>query len=87
MFSLWSVPRLYNEGQLLLEKSSETAVRMVRGWCEVAASCESDSWSNESVVRQSPAGKKVSTEADIVQFVTRQRLVKTQQTEKTLCVL
>jgi hypothetical protein len=36
------------------------------------------------VVRQSPAGKNVSTEAEIiVGSVTRQRLVKTQQTEKT----
>jgi hypothetical protein len=48
--------------------------------------CELDSW-NELVVRQSPASKKVSTEADIVESVTRQRLVKTQQTENTLCVM
>jgi hypothetical protein len=39
---------------------------------------------NESVVGQSPAGKGVSTEAeDIVGSVTRQRLVNTQQIEKT----
>jgi hypothetical protein len=46
--------------------------------------CMQDSWSNELVVGQSPAGKNVSTEADdIVGSVTRQRVVKTQQTEKT----
>jgi hypothetical protein len=42
-----------------------------------------DIWSNDLVVRQSTAGKNVSTETeDIVETVTRQRLVKTQQTEK-----
>jgi hypothetical protein len=35
-----SVPRLYNENQLQLEESLdlETAVRIVGGWCEMAAS-------------------------------------------------
>jgi hypothetical protein len=33
-----SEPRLYNEGQLPLEESLETAVRRVGGWCEMAAS-------------------------------------------------
>jgi hypothetical protein len=38
-----------------------------------------DSWSKESVVGQSPAGKNVSTDAeDILESVIRQRLVKTQ---------
>jgi hypothetical protein len=42
------------------------------------------SWSNELVVEQSPAGKNMSTEAeDIVGSVTRQRLVKTQQSVKS----
>jgi hypothetical protein len=38
VFSVRSVPRLYNEGQLPLEKSLETAVRRVGDWCEMAAS-------------------------------------------------
>jgi hypothetical protein len=43
-----------------------------------------DSLSNELVVRQSPADKNVSTEAEnIFGSVARQRLVTTQQTEKT----
>jgi hypothetical protein len=53
MFSVQSVPRLYNEGQLPLEGSLETAVRRVGDWCEMAAnlgvsqleqwvSCETD---------------------------------------------
>jgi hypothetical protein len=47
-----------------------------------------DNWSNELLVEQSPVGKNVSTEADdIVGFVIRQRLVKTQQAEKLKCVL
>jgi hypothetical protein len=33
-----SVPRLYNEEQLRLRESLETAVRTVGGWCEMAAS-------------------------------------------------
>jgi hypothetical protein len=35
---MWSVPRLYNEEQLRLSRSLETAVRRVGGWCEMAAS-------------------------------------------------
>jgi hypothetical protein len=38
VFSVLSVPRLYNEGQLTLEESLETAVRRVGSWCEMAAS-------------------------------------------------
>jgi hypothetical protein len=41
-------------------------------------------------VRQSPANKGVNTEAEeatMLEAVTRQRLVKTQRTEKTQCVL
>jgi hypothetical protein len=47
-----------------------------------------DSWSIEFVVRQSSAGKNVSMEAmDMVGPAARKLLVKTEQTEKTLCVL
>jgi hypothetical protein len=39
-----SVPRLYKEGQLPLEMSLYTAVRIVGGWCEMdvslGVSCE-----------------------------------------------
>jgi hypothetical protein len=43
-----------------------------------------NSWSDELVVRQPPAGENVSTEEeDIDGIITRQRLVKTQQTQKT----
>jgi hypothetical protein len=38
VFTVWSVPRLYNEGQLPLRESPETAVRREGGWCEMAAS-------------------------------------------------
>jgi hypothetical protein len=38
VFSLRSVPMLYNEEQPPLEESLETAVRRVGGWCEMAAS-------------------------------------------------
>jgi hypothetical protein len=31
-----SVPRLYNEGQLPLQRSLQTAIRRVEGWCEMA---------------------------------------------------
>jgi hypothetical protein len=40
VLSVRCVPRLYNEGQLPLEESLKTAVRRVRGWCEMAASLE-----------------------------------------------
>jgi hypothetical protein len=38
MFPVAFVPRLYDEGQLPLEESRETALRGVGGWCEMAAS-------------------------------------------------
>jgi hypothetical protein len=38
MFSVRPIPRPYNEGQLTLEESHETAVGRVLGWCEMAAS-------------------------------------------------
>jgi hypothetical protein len=40
VFSVRSVPRLYNECQVPLEKSLETAVRRAGGWCEMAPACE-----------------------------------------------
>jgi hypothetical protein len=41
VFSLRSVPRLYNEDQLQLRESFETAAIKVGGWCEMAApACE-----------------------------------------------
>jgi hypothetical protein len=42
MFLARSVPRLYNEEQLPLWDSLETAVRRVGVWCEMAASPESE---------------------------------------------
>jgi hypothetical protein len=38
VFSVLSVPRLYNEGQLSLRKSPETAVIRVGSWCEIVTS-------------------------------------------------
>jgi hypothetical protein len=38
VFSVRSVPRLYNEDHLPLRESPETAFRRVGGWCEMAAS-------------------------------------------------
>jgi hypothetical protein len=49
-----SVPRLYNEGQLSLLKSIETAVRRVGGWCEMAASLR----------RREPGNRGTSTGED-----------------------
>jgi hypothetical protein len=37
-FSVMSVPSLYNDDQLRLRNSLETAVRRVGGWCEMVAS-------------------------------------------------
>jgi hypothetical protein len=37
-FSVESVPRIYNENQLSLRDSLETAVTRVGGWCNVSAS-------------------------------------------------
>jgi hypothetical protein len=38
VFSVRPLPRLYNEVELLLQYSFETAVKRVGGWCEMAAS-------------------------------------------------
>jgi hypothetical protein len=38
VLSVRSVTRLYNEGQLPLEKSLEKAIRRVGGWCEMDSS-------------------------------------------------
>jgi hypothetical protein len=43
-----SVLRLYDEGQLPLELSLETAVRRAGGWCEMAASLGGSQWSGVS---------------------------------------
>jgi hypothetical protein len=44
VFSVLSVPRLYNEEELRLRESLETAMRRVGDWCEMTArlgvSCE-----------------------------------------------
>jgi hypothetical protein len=58
MFSVRSVPRLYNEEQLQLRMNLETVVRRVEGWSEMAVRV-GVSWSNELVVRQAPASKDV----------------------------
>jgi hypothetical protein len=47
-FSVHSLPRLYNEGQLPLGGSLETAVRRVGCWCEVATSLGVGQWSGVS---------------------------------------
>jgi hypothetical protein len=36
VFSVRSVPSLYNEQQLRLREILETTMRRVRGWCEAA---------------------------------------------------
>jgi hypothetical protein len=38
VFTMRSVPRLCDEGQLPLKESLKTAVRRVGGWCKMAAS-------------------------------------------------
>jgi hypothetical protein len=37
VFSVLSVPRLYNEKQMRLKESLETSVIGVGGWCEMVA--------------------------------------------------
>jgi hypothetical protein len=84
-----SVLRIYNEVQLPLQGSLETAVRRVRDWCEMAASLGVSS-SNELVGRQSPVSKDVNTEAEeatALEAVTRRQQVKVQQTEKASYLL
>jgi hypothetical protein len=47
LFSVRSVPRLYNEDQLPLQGCLETVIRRVGAWCEMAASLrgrEPESW-------------------------------------------
>jgi hypothetical protein len=46
VFSVRSVPRLYNEERLRLLDILETVVRTVGGWCEMATNLGL-SWSNE----------------------------------------
>jgi hypothetical protein len=55
MFSVRSLPGLYNEGQLPLEKGLETAVRSVE-W--------PPAW--DLAVGQSPAGKIANTEVEYI---------------------
>jgi hypothetical protein len=69
MFSMRSVPRLYNEEQLRLLESLEMAVRRVGGWCQMAASLGISRV--EWVVGQSPASKEVSTETEARMFESR----------------
>jgi hypothetical protein len=38
VFSVLSMPTLYNEDQLALRESPEAAARRVGGWCKMAAS-------------------------------------------------
>jgi hypothetical protein len=53
VFSMRSVPRLYNEDQLPLRQSLETAVRRERGRCEMAASLQGrESRSREDLTKQ-----------------------------------
>jgi hypothetical protein len=83
------MPKLYNEKQLRLRKSLEATMRIVGGWCEMAASLGVSS-SNELVLRESSASKDMNTEAEeatALEAVTRPQPVKIQQTEKTSCVL
>jgi hypothetical protein len=40
MFSMLSVPRLYNEDRLALRDNLETVVRRVGGWCEMSPASE-----------------------------------------------
>jgi hypothetical protein len=53
-----------------------------------AVSIRGVQWSWESTfVRQSPASKDVNMEATALEAITGQQPVKTQKTEKTLCML
>jgi hypothetical protein len=76
VFSVRSVPRCYKQDKSRVNQLE--SVRRVGGWCEMAVSM--------GVVRQSPPGKDVNTEVEgstALEAGTRQRLVKTQQSEKT----
>jgi hypothetical protein len=90
LFCVLSVPSQYNEEQLRLRESSETAVRRVGGWCEMAASLGVGKLQQWVSVRQSPASKIVNTEAEeamVLEAVTRRQLANIQQSEKTSYVL
>jgi hypothetical protein len=63
VFSVQTLQRLYNEEQLQLGESLETAVRIVGGWCEMAVSL-GVSWSNGLVVRQLLASNDVNSETE-----------------------
>jgi hypothetical protein len=79
------MPKLYNEKQLRLQVSLETAVRRVGVSCEMPASLGGGSLSNAWVVRKSPARKDVDTEDEettTLEAVTRRQPVKLQETEK-----
>jgi hypothetical protein len=54
VFSMRSVPKLYNEQQLRLRESPETEVRKVGGWCEMASSLRG----------REPGGRGTSTGED-----------------------
>jgi hypothetical protein len=58
MFSVRSVPRCYKWDKLGAVVS-QSVKRRVENWCEMAVSL-GVSWSNESFVGYSPAGKDVS---------------------------
>jgi hypothetical protein len=82
--SVWSLPRPYNEGQLSLEESLETTVRIAGVCVRWPPAWELISWSNEFVVRLSPASKDANTEAEestTLETVTRRQPMKMQQTE------
>jgi hypothetical protein len=87
MLSVRYEPRRYNEEQLLLRESLETAVRRVGGSCEMAASLGFN-WCSELVVRESPASKVVNPEAEeamALEAVTRRQRVKTEKTQYVIC--
>jgi hypothetical protein len=72
VFSVRSVPSLYNKGQLPLEVSLETAVKRIGDRSEIG-----DSQRGREAVNTEVEGPTA------LEAVTRQRLAKTQQTEKT----
>jgi hypothetical protein len=62
VFAVRSVPRLYNDGQLPLDKSVEMAMRRVGCWCEMAVSLRASQL--ELVVTHFPTGKNMNTETE-----------------------
>jgi hypothetical protein len=88
----WSSVAMWFWQSLWLEKSLETAVRRVGGWCEMAASLGISQLEQWVIifVRQSPTSKdviKVDEEATALKVVTRRQPVTKQQTEKSSFVL